>query len=228
MLRYSFLHLRPILCLTAAVLTAMVLPAGPGRAEADGPWQILEKAEARYRELTDYECLVEAEARNGKKHESGTYRFWFRKPAMMKIRVTGGKSRGSDLVIDEQGRIKGRKGGLLKAIVISLSRNDHRLRNVRGNPVWELEWGAFYRKLRERASRPNTQFTLSPASGNQPHELVLRYTEGGKNMREVYHLDPRDRVLLLADFFEDNQRVEHVRFSEIRLNPGLENRFFRL
>lgn len=211
-------------CLSCCSLSAFPKPASG----AETPESILARAEARFAAVKDYECIVEAEARKGKKRESGAYQLWFRKPAMLRLHVTKGRTRGSDLAIDERGKVRGRQGGLLKPFVITLSPDDKRLRNLHGYPVTEIQWGAFYRKLRERTARPGARLTLAERAGGDPYQLTLRYVDSGKQIREEYRFDPEQWVLVLADFFEDEERVDHVLFRDIRLDPGLEPKFFRL
>lgn len=218
----------PLLLLAGSLLfmpgPAVLAPA----AAAESAESVLARAENRYAAIKDFECLVESETRKGKKQEGGTFHFWYRKPAMLRIHVVKGKTRGSDLVIDEAGKVRGRKGGLLKPFVISLSANDKRLRNIRGFPVTDLHWGAFYRKLREAAARPGARLTLSDRSGADPYHLTLRYVDEGKQIREEYYIHPEHWVLVRADSFEDEVCVDRVVFRDIRLDPGLEPKFFRL
>lgn len=217
------------LVLCAGCLTFLQAPGvRSAAATAETAESVLARAESRFAALKDLECFVESETRLGKKQEGGTFHFWFRKPAMLRIHVTKGKTRGSDLVIDEAGKVRGRKGGLLKPFVISLSQSDKRLRNIRGFPVMDLPWSTFYRKVRERAARPGARLTLAERPDATPHQLTLRYVEAGKRMREEYRIDPELWVLTEAVCFEDEVCVDRVTFRDIRLDPGLEPKFFRL
>ncbi|MGV3724325.1 MAG: LolA family protein [Actinomycetota bacterium] len=218
----------PLLLFTGCLAVCSCSGVSRPALAVESPESVLARAEARFAAIKDYQCIVEAEARKGKKHESGSYQLWFRKPSMLRIHVTKGKTRGSDLAIDERGKVRGRQGGLLKPFVITLSPKDKRLRNLRGYPVTEIQWGAFYNKLRTRAALPGARLTLADRSAGGPYQLTLRYVEAGKQIREEYRFDPDLWVLTLADYFEDEERVDHVLFRDIRLDPGLESRFFRL
>jgi hypothetical protein len=65
-------------------------------------------------------------------------------------------------------------------------------------------------------------------SPERPYEVVLTYSDGEKRMREVYRIDPQMWVMVEGDVFEDGMRVDHVAFSEIRLDAGVPDSVFRL
>jgi outer membrane lipoprotein-sorting protein len=191
--------------------------------------EVLRRAEEQFRSLTDYECLAENEARQGDRTEAGAQRFWFKKPSMLRARVIRGPHKGSEVAVDASGEIRGHQGGLLRGIIIHLNANDSRIRSIRGVPVTELDWGAFYRKFRERAARPGAHTLLSPhPQPDAPYELVVRYHTEGKAMREIYRIDPRLWVMTEGQVFEDETRVEHIVFSDIKLNTGVSDGWFKL
>jgi len=215
--------------LLSLVLALLAAAAAAGGGEDPSAEQVLARAEERFEALTDYECLIESESRLGQRVERGAYRFSYRHPGMLRVRVLRGRFRGSEVTRDRQGRYRGRRGGLLKLIVVDLDPDDGRLRSVRGVPLAELDWGSFYRKLRERAGRPGARLSLAPArDAAGPYELVLTCGDAAKRRREVYRIDREQWVLVEGDVLEDDARVDHVTFRAIRFNPGRPERWFRL
>ena len=213
-----------------ALLAAAVIPlrnvaaAAPTTAE-----DVIHRAEERFRQLTDYDCLADTDSRAGKKTASGTYRLWFKKPEMVRIRVIKGGHRGSEVAVDSAGKVRGREGGLLKAFVVGLSKTDRRLQSIRGVSITQLDWGNFYRGYREGAARPGARVTLAPHTGDaNPYEVTVTYPQEGKRVREVYRVDPARWVLLEADVFEDEVRVDHILFRDINLDTGVADKWFRL
>jgi len=216
---------------SACAFLAVLLCCAPVAQAADPITadEVLRRAEAQFAGLTDYECEADAESRLGTKTETGSYRIWFRKPALLRVKVLAGRNRGSEVVLGDDGKVHGRKGGLLKAIVIRMSATDGRLRSLRGLPVTEFDWGSFYRKLRERGARLGAKTVLATRAGAQaPYELVLTYHDAGKSIREVYRIDPRLWVMTEGEVYEDHLRVDHVVFRDVRLNSGVSDRWFRL
>ena len=198
-------------------------------ADEPRPEEVLRRAEERFQTLQDYECLADTDATLGKKRDAGTYRIWFKKPHMLRVRVIRGKHRGSEVAQDARGAVRGHEGGLLKPIVIRLSPTDKRLRGLRGLPVTEIDWGSFYAKCRERAGRPGARLALAPRpSSEAPYELVVTYLDQGTAVREVYRIDPQRWVMSEGEVFEDGMRVDHIVFRDIRLDTGVAEKWFKL
>jgi outer membrane lipoprotein-sorting protein len=215
---------RALLILLLALLP-LRLPAGESLT-AD---EVMRRAEAAFAALSDYECLSDSETRLGAKVESGTHRIWFKQPRMLRVHVLRGRDDGSEVAVGADGRVRGHKGGILKAIVIRLSANDKRLRNLRGVPVTDLPWGRFYEKYRERAARPGARTALQPRlQPDDPYDLVLTYADGGKAIREVYRIEARRWVMMQGDVYENEVRVHHIVFRDIRLNTGVKDSWFKL
>lgn len=221
-------------CLQAGWMCLLLaLVALPGHAldpgEAGTPEAVLARAETVFRDLQDYECVVESEARLGKRHESCIQRLWFKKPLQMRLRVLRGDHRGSEVALDARRKVRGHAGGLLKPFVLGVRFNDSRLKSLRGHHFSELNWGAFYATYRKHAALPQARSVLSRRTSTEaPYEIVLTYSRDGKATRELYRFDPRLWVLLEHEVYEGGERVDHTRFAEIRLNPGLKDSWFRL
>lgn len=212
--------------LVALLLFAM---APFGAAEELRPDDVLRRAEERFAGLTDYECLAEADTTAGENRNTGTYRIWFKKPHLLRIQVLRGRNRGSTVAQGPDGQFRGRKGGLLKPFVVRLKSDDSRLRSIRDMPVADIDWGTFYRKCRERMARPGARTELATRAGaDAPYQLILRYHDAGKAVREHYWIDAKLWGMVGGDMFEDDQRVDHISFSEIRLDTGVADGWFKL
>lgn len=214
------------LVLLAAVATPLrcVVAADPPTAD-----DVIHRAEERFRQLTDYDCLADTDSRAGKKTASGTYHLWFKKPEMVRIRVIQGGHRGSEVAVDRDGKVRGREGGLLKPFVVGLSKTDGRLKSIRGVSITQLDWGTFYRGYHEAAARPGARITLTPPAGSAgSYEVTVAFPQDGKRVREVYRIDPARWTLVEADVFEDETRVDHILFRDVKLDTGLEDRWFRI
>lgn len=227
------LRSRLLVFVTVATASAGLVLAGPPQparsAETLTPAAICSRAEERFRNLTDYHCLAEGTATNGKKTEGGTYRVWFRQPRLARIKVVKGRSRGCEITVDARGQVRARRGGLLKPFVVRLKPNDDRLLSIRDVSIVEITWDAFFRRWRQNAAQPGARVTMAPRpTPDAPHEVVVSWTQNGKQFREHYHVDPKLWVLLEAELWENGSRVDHIQFRDIELNTGVEERFFRL
>lgn len=213
----------------AALSLASTVGAGAAPGDPNTPQEILNRAEERLRSLTDYRCFAEGQATLGEKKDGGSYRVWFRNPCLARIKVVSGRSKGSEIAVDQKGQVRARKGGLLKPFVVKMKPDDRRLLSIRGISVCEITWPAFYKRWRQTAALPGARTTIAPRPSREaPYEVVISFEREGKQCREHYRVDPRLWVLTEAEMWENGQRVDQIRFSEVVLNSGVEEEFFRL
>ena len=218
----------------ALILVLLVEFAGWGMAPARAAQSItaaeaIIRGEERFRQLRDYECMVDVELRKGSEVEAGSGQFWFKQPRMLRVRVTRGAGKGSEIAVDTEGKIRGKKRGLLSFIVKRLQASDRRLHTIRGTSMLELDWGSFFLRYHAAALRPDAVISLAPqTSPDAPYRVVVTYPDLGKKVLEIYSLDPHQWIILEGEMFEDNVRVEHVVFRDVKLDTGVAADWFRL
>jgi len=180
--------------------------------------EVITRGEERFRQLHDYECKVDVELRLGSEVEAGSGQFWFKQPRMLRVRVTRGGGKGSEIAMDSEGKIRGKKRGLLSFIVKRLQASDRRLHTIRGTSMLELDWGSFFLRYHAAALRPDGVISLAPQmTPDAPYRVVVTYPDLGKKVLEVYSLDPYQWIILEGEMFEDDVRVEHVVFRDVKL-----------
>lgn len=190
---------------------------------------VIQRAEERFRRLQDYECTVDMESKLGKKVEGGTCQFWFKQPRMMRVKVLRGAKKGSQVAVDRTGQIRGSKGGILGLIVRRMKSNDSRLLTIRGTSLMTLDWGSCFLKYHAAILRPDAGLSLAPhPDPSAPWQVVVAYPNLGKSMREIYWIDPQQWVIVEGAVYEDEVRIEHVVFREIKLDTGKADSWFRL
>jgi hypothetical protein len=196
-------------------------------AEAEAPRVVLARLEAAYRAIQDYRCRISSFTRQGSRVDRRELRFSFRKPDMARVRVLRGSGKGSEVARGRTGKLRGRRGGLLSPFVVSLKPTDARVRNLRGVPFWEADWGVFIRKMGEALADPAASATTrTPADGSL--ELTIQFRQPGPLVRHVYLVDTRRWLITEADVYEGNELVDQVRYDECQLNLGLTERDFEL
>jgi outer membrane lipoprotein-sorting protein len=211
-------------------LALLMLYALPARAaEPLTAAAVIARGEERFLSLQDYECMVDLEVKLGRKVEAGSGHFWFKQPRMLRLRVTRGPGTGSEVAVDSEGQIRGRQRGLLSVIVKRLRASDRRLHTLRGTSMLELDWGSFFLRYHASRLRPDAQVVLAPRPDtNSPYRVVVTYPSLGKSVREVYSLDPREWVIVEGELYEDQTRVEHIVFRNIKFDTGISTGWFRL
>jgi outer membrane lipoprotein-sorting protein len=211
------------------VSAGALLGARVSASSAPSASDVIQRAEERFHSLRDYECRVEVESDLGKRVETGVAEMWYKQPGMLRVNITGGSKRGSVVAVDDAGQIRGHKGGLLSSFVRTMKPADKRLLTIRGKSLLCLDWGCFYRKFHEDSARPGARAAVEPhADASAPYEITLSYPEGGKSKREVYTIDPREWVMVEGSAYENDARVEHVVFRDVKMDTGVDDRWFHL
>jgi hypothetical protein len=196
-------------------------------AEAEAPRAVLARLETAYAAFQDYRCRIVAFSREGSRTDRRELRFSFRKPGLARVRVLRGSGRGSEVALGRGGKLRGRRGGLLSPFVVGLKRTDSRVRNLRGVPFWEADWGVFLGRIREALADPAASAsTRAPAEGSL--ELTIEFRQPGPPVRHVYQVDTARWLITEADVYEGNELVDQVRYEECQLHPGLSERDFEL
>jgi hypothetical protein len=204
----------------------MVLTAA-GRAWAGGTAEALQwidRLQDRLRECRDYECLIQSYERQGKRQEDRCYRLYVKDARMVRVKVLGGRGKGSEAALDARGRLRGRKGGLLKPFAQTLKPDDERVRSLRGTPFWECACHNFLKALRVRVAEPGAQAEIEP-DREQPGRLVLTLRPAG-GTRERYWIDPQQMRVVKGEVFEGELLIQEFSIREVRENMGLNDAFF--
>jgi len=212
-----------------ALLLLMLCTLQARSAQAPTAASVIQRGEERFRALRDYECMVDMESRLGKRVQTGTCQFWFKQPRMLRVKILRGDRKGSQVAVDGDGQIRGSKGGILGLIVRRMKTTDSRLLTIRGTSMMTLDSGSFFLKYHAAALRPDARVALAPhPDPNAPFQVVLTYANLGKSVREVYSIDPHRWVIVEGEVFEDETRVEHVVFRDIKLDTGTADGWFHL
>jgi hypothetical protein len=126
--------------------------------------------------------------------------------------------------MDAQGRVRARKGGLLRAFVRTLRPDDPRVCSLRGTPFWEAACPNFLKALRLRVVQPGTECELGPDPA-QPLLMLLAVHRPGA-LHERYWIDPQGMHLIKGEEFEGDLLVHRFAISDIQENVGLTDAFF--
>jgi len=189
--------------------------------------ELFAQAQASYHRISAYQCEVTSFARQGDRSQTVRLEFAFKKPGMLRARVLGGSNRGSEVAIRRDGKIRGHQGGLLRAIKVTMSRDDRRLRNIRGAPVWEADWGAFLDKFASALAQHPVEAVVHPGEeGTLVADLRLNGVTGLQ--RQVYTVDKTSYLLRGAELYEGDVLVTRVSYAKERLNPDLPDGYFSM
>jgi outer membrane lipoprotein-sorting protein len=211
------------------IVTVTMLAAAHAAGATLSPKSVAAKLRQRFEQISDYQCVIKTETRAGTRVEAAQFRVWYRKPGLFRLRVLRGRHRGSELLVQADGTLRGRRGGLLRPFSRRLSRSDSSLRSLRGQPAWELDFGSFLRVMRQRMTQPGSTSTVREAEVGGPNlllEVNYRPSAGSHPLRDVWIIDPRTWLLVGGDVFDGAQRVDHFEISDLKVDRGLPESFF--
>jgi hypothetical protein len=211
---------RVILSLIAFLLAVGRVAAG----SSPDALRLVDRLQERMAQCRDYQCLICSFERLGSRQEERSYRLFVKDCRLVRIRVTAGRGKGSEAAIDAHGRLRGRKGGLLKSFAETLKPDDRRIRSLRGEPFWEAACHNFLKDLRLRLTEPGTRSEVEP-DPEQPGWLLLVLSRPDAT-REKYWIDPQQMQLVRGELFENGLLVRQFSVRDVRENVGLTDDFF--
>jgi hypothetical protein len=214
------------LCLTVFSILFLSLLTVGGAAAAGTPeaLQWVDRLQERLSQCHDYQYLVCSFERRGEQKESRSYRLFAKDSRLVRIRVVDGRGKGSEATLDPKGRVRGRKGGLLKPFAQTLKPDDDRLRSLRGTPFWDCACHNFLKELRARMTLPGTHCEIEP-DRDQPAQLLLTVERPGA-ARERYWIDTHQMHIVRGETFEGDLLVQEFSIRELKENVGLNDDFF--
>ena len=207
------------------VLIALLLAVGRA-ASADSPeaLRLVDRLQERLAQCRDYQCLIHSYERQGERQEERSYRLYVKDCRLVRIKVVQGRGKGSEAVLEADGRVRGRKGGLLKPFVETLKPEDRRIRSLRGMPFWEAACHNFLKELRLRVTEPGTRSELEK-DPDEPDRLLLTVSRPGAT-QEKYWIDPHQLQVIRGQLFENDVRVREFSIQEVKESVGLSDDFF--
>ena len=218
---------RSILALFCCALGTFSAVASLRAAEPDRADAILDRAEQRFRSISDYECVIDYECRLPDRTESKTYRVWYLQPSLLRVKVLQGPGKGSEVALDDKGQFRGRKGGILKPFVVKMKPTDKRLQGLRGKSVTEFNLGTVYQRCRGRCSQGGADMQVAKTT-DATKGVVLTFNENGKRVQETYKFDSNTWFLTSCSVLEDGKLVESFDVNQLKVNSGLDMDWFKL
>jgi outer membrane lipoprotein-sorting protein len=186
--------------------------------------ELIDRLQEHVARCQDVQYDVASYEREGNRQEERSYRFFVKGARMVRIQVLQGRGKGSEAVMDAQGRVQARKGGLLKPFARTLPLDDPRVRSLRGAPFWEAACPSFLKALRLRLIQPDSRCELAPDPAQPSLTLLTLHRPGGNEER--YWIDPQGLHLLKGELFEGDLLVDRITIANIRENVGFTDSFF--
>jgi hypothetical protein len=214
--------------LSAAAFLCLFAPCVPSLAEPPTVRSVVEAFASMYESLSDYQCRMEEECWLGSRHEERTINFYFKRPRFIRMDILKGNrfgDTGSVGVYRGDGKVRGRKGGLLGFLAVTVDKYDPQATTVRGLAFDDSDLQATLEKMRFHLAE--SACALSTSGGI--HELTFEPRDPSRNAGVTKDIIRLDTVTLLpssSDSWEGERLVQHAEWSSYLLDVGLPDKLF--
>jgi len=192
---------------------------------------IIERMKAASGSLSAYQFEFEIKVKKpGVDLEQG--RFYYKKPNLMRVEETGPFKRGSVAVLGEDGKVRGRQGGLLSKIVLTLEPTSDMLLSSSGWPLVKSDFVSIVdsidQHLKDGMNFEIGQQPVKPA--DHPQEIIqfeIFKPESKVPFKRVY-LDPP--TMLPAAIFDlvDGKVTVESRWKNVKVADSLDDKLFKV
>lgn len=199
--------------------------------QAQQPEEILKGLKAKWDQVQDYHCKMRSRNRLGDQKDEKKTEFWFKRPHQVRMLVTDGEKKGSTLTRDANGKIKGKTGGLLGVVSVTLGEDDERITNLRGRKFYLADFGTILKEFVEGSAKGRKLTALPDETFNNVLCSVLEMS--GKDprsavTRDLIYVDKENGLILCRKQYEGNTLVNEVAWWDIEVNVGLGDDLFSL
>jgi outer membrane lipoprotein-sorting protein len=215
---------------TIAAFVALFL-AVPGFSQDASPENLLNGLKDKWASIQDYHCKLRSRNRLGDQKDEKKMEFWFKQPQQIRTEILDGEKKGSVLTRDADGKIKGKKGGVLGLVSVTLGEDDERIRNLRGRKFYYADWGSVVKEY-FAYHKEGCKFTVLPDekfNGVPCHVLQADLTKPKERVtRDQIWVDAKNNLILCRKQFEGEVLVNEVAWWDIELNTGIPDGTFKL
>jgi outer membrane lipoprotein-sorting protein len=199
--------------------------------QAKSPEDLLNDLKTKWTSIQDYQCQMHSRNRLGDKKDDKKMIFSFKRPQQVRMEITEGDKKGSTLTRDASGKIRGKKGGILGLVAVTLGEDDERIRNLRGREFYLADWGTVIKEYFD-ASKRGWKFTLLPDEKFNEVDCYVLQTTGrdpkSAVTRDEISIDKSSGLILRRKQYEGDVLVNEVAWWAIELNAGLADDIFTL
>jgi outer membrane lipoprotein-sorting protein len=213
---------RPVLLLVAMVAST---------AHSQSAQEIFSKAEASWKGIRDYRCMMQSNNKLGQEKDLKKVDFAFKRNHQVRMEVLDGKNKGSVVARNDSGRIKGKKGGILGVVAVTLGETDERILNLRGRKFYEADWGTVLKEFSDRLKAGWNVVVQGEeeVSGSPCDILVATGRESGSKVtKDMMWIDKKNHLVLRRKQYEGEDLINEVVWWDIQVNSGLGDDLFDL
>ena len=188
--------------------------------------EFLRNLEEAVGDMNTYRFITVSENWNAARHEKKTIMFQFKKPNLMRTDVLTGKKKGSTVVLNKDGVIRGKNSwGFRK----TLKPKDKRLRNIRGMTFMNSNLMNKTQRLKEHILERGCKATLTEGEyeGRPGYHLHIDHEDDDDPITSEDVWFEKDTYLILKNIkYEGNVKVTDVTWRDHEVDIPLDDDLF--
>ncbi len=181
--------------------------------------------EAIYK-MDTYSCTMVSENRKGKKREYKVTEFRFKKPNLMRTDVVDGDKKGSVVILNKEGKIRGKNSmGIRK----TLRPTDSRLKNIRGAVFTQASFIDMVDRLKDHIlERGCAARVVEESYMDRPaYHIIIEHNDDDDpvTLEEVWY--DKDTYFIMKKLkFEGEAKVSDITWKNPAINIPLDDSLF--
>ena len=176
--------------------------------------------------MDTYQVVKESENWKGKKHEKKVSMFRFKKPNLMRTDVLEGKKKGSIVLLNKEGKIRGKNRIGFKK---TLKPMDKRLRNIRGYTFMNSSFSDKIKRLKDHIIERGCKAILTEEDymGINACHLHIDHEDADDAVTdEDIWFDIETYAILKNLKYENGQKVTDITWRDFKINIPLDDGLF--
>lgn len=195
------------------------------------PESIFEQVENKIKEINDYTCLVDTYERAGKDEMKNIHRYYYKKPGWIRVSILEGDNKGAQALYNPNERkVKGRGGGALKFIKVSLPPENKRVQSPRGFMMNESDFSSNLNFLK-RAYKNSQNTTVEDLKDKWKIKIEgIKNPEEFKGFKSIEVLINKNSNLFeeITYYEPDGSVGKRTILKDIQINVGLKESDFEI
>ncbi len=195
---------------------------------------IIKKCKVKWESINTYTCTYESYQKKGKEEDKRTYFVEFKKPLWIRLKVLKGKDKGSEVMYNpEKNIVRGRKGGLLKGIVLTLKPDDKKVISLRGFRIYHAGIGEIYRRVMEYYEKGYPARLLEEFKEDDFEGWKIEFDVKNPNdffgcKKEIFWIRKDFIPYKCEQWNEKGEYVLYSKFFEVNINVQIKEERFKL
>lgn len=176
--------------------------------------------------MDTYKCRMVSENRKGKKSEYKVTEFYFKKPNLIRTDVVEGDKKGSTVILNKEGKIRGKNSMGLRQ---TLQPTDARLKNIRGATFMQASMIDMVERLKDHILERGCRAVLTEEECMKRPSYCLRIehkdTDDTVTLEEVWY-DKATYFIMKKIKYEGDAKVTDIVWEDPQINIPLEDSLF--